>query len=168
MDLPQVSPQEAIGPAGRLVAEVPGVTVDHRSDERVNDSQGRRGTSGARGIRQAGDQVETAALLEALRPVVNGTAADAQYLGDLLRGLACCQPQQGLETAILLGEEALSQKVSQTFAFLVAELQKSHGCTDAMELVDPRGIVSVQELFAAYLVVRGHRHSGRSAPVNVT
>jgi hypothetical protein len=69
----------------------------------IVNPQGRCGACRTAGIGAADMQVEVAALVEALEPVVNRAAADAQYLGSF--------PWPG----------ALNHKALQVFAILVTE-----------------------------------------------
>src|SRR4051812_43604131 len=110
MDLPQMPPQEAIGPARGAIAQLARVTVDHLSDERIDDPQSRWRAAQAWGIGQAGVQVEVGTLVELLNPGGNGAATDAQHFGDPLDGLPGGKPEQGLDTAMFLGEGPISQE----------------------------------------------------------
>jgi hypothetical protein len=82
VNLLQVHTQEGIGPTWGTIAELPRVVVDDRRQQRVNDPAGRRWATGTGRIREAVGQVPPLTLLEALGPVVDRAAADAQKVGD--------------------------------------------------------------------------------------
>src|SRR5205085_729622 len=91
------------------------------------------------------------ALAEALGPVVDRAAADAQQVGDAVGGLPGGEPQQRLQAALFAGVGPGSEELLQLLTFLVAELERNHGLTVVAPQVIQRPIVLVQELFATYL-----------------
>src|SRR5262245_24346442 len=78
VNLLQVHPQEGIGPTRGTIAELPRVEVDNRRQQGVNDPAGRRWATRTGRIREAIGQVAPLTLLEALGPIVDRAAADAQ------------------------------------------------------------------------------------------
>src|SRR3954447_25159037 len=95
----QVRPQERGGPDRGVIARLAGIGVDDLSDQRIDDPQGRGGTALARGIRQAGAEIESLTLLKALRPVVDRLATAPEPSGALTGRLAPGEPEHSLGTA---------------------------------------------------------------------
>ncbi|OJV39267.1 MAG: hypothetical protein BGO29_09600 [Bacteroidales bacterium 36-12] len=111
--VPQVAHQQRRGPDGGSVAEATGVGVDDLGDPLVDAPVPRTGAARPRGVRQALPQPEVGASLEPLHPVVDGPAADAEGVGDLLGRLALVEPQQRLGAAPLPGHRGVRGEVLQ-------------------------------------------------------
>src|SRR5215472_14241875 len=75
MNLLQVALQQRGRPGRGAVAVVARVAVDDRVDQRVDDPQGRRGSSAAGGIEQALRHAQIGSVPERLGPIVDGLAA---------------------------------------------------------------------------------------------
>jgi hypothetical protein len=96
-----------------VIAVRPGVLLDDRSDDGVEDAQGGGRSAGARAILEPFEDVSAATLLEAVDPVVQGLAADAEVIGKLLGRVAIGEPEEGLGTAALTAGRGMAEDVLQ-------------------------------------------------------
>src|SRR4051794_22630876 len=76
--IPQVPTQEWGGPDGGVVAEWPGIAVDHRRDQFVDGATGGPRAAKTRGVEEACPQVQFGSVLEPTQPVVDGLTTDMQ------------------------------------------------------------------------------------------
>jgi hypothetical protein len=126
MDLLQVAAKQRGRPDGAAVAVVARVFVDDRIDQRVDDSQGRRGPAAAGRVKQAVGQVPVDAVTERLDPVMDGLTAHLEEVGDLGGMPTFVEPQQGLGAPQLRGVMGLIQEAQQRAAFPRTESEWSH------------------------------------------
>src|SRR3954453_15342322 len=83
MMIPQVPTQQWGGPDGGVIAELPRIAIDHRSDQFI-DGATRRPRAGSGGsVEEGGPQVHLCSSLESAQPVVDGLPPDLQQFGDL-------------------------------------------------------------------------------------
>ena len=118
--------QEWSCPHGGLIAPVARVVVEHRLQQWVDDALGCRGTAAACAVGQALVQGGVPAALEALDPVVDGLAADAQALGHLLGVFAVVKPEQRQGTAEFRGLGGMADQVLQEGTVREPEIHEGH------------------------------------------
>src|SRR4051812_23733990 len=111
MDLPQVPPPRAVGPARGAIPQVARVAVDPLGQQRVDDPQRCWRAAGAWRVGETLAEIAPVAVLEAARPVVNGLPADAEEVRYVLHGKALGEPQQGLRTARFAGRGDLELRL---------------------------------------------------------
>jgi len=99
----QVPTKERGGPDGGVIAELPWVAVDHGGDQVINGAAGGPWAAKARGIQEAGSQVQLGSFLESTPPVGDGLPADVQQFGDLSDVGPLSDPEQRLGSTSLLG-----------------------------------------------------------------
>ena len=104
MMIPQVPTQQWGGPDGGVIAELPGVAVDHRGDQFIDGAAGRPWAAQARGVEEACPQVQLGSFLESAQPVVDGLPADLQQFRDLSDVGPVGDPEQRLGSTSLLGQ----------------------------------------------------------------
>src|SRR4029078_8365908 len=75
MMIPQVPTQQWGGPDRSVVAELPGIAVDHRGDQFIDGSARRPRAAQARSVAEACSQVQLGSFLESAQPVVDGLPA---------------------------------------------------------------------------------------------
>src|SRR3954451_24582921 len=83
MMVAQIPTQQRGGPDGGVIAERPGVAVDHRGDQLVEGAARRAWPAATRGVAEARPEVPLGSFLEPAQPVVEGLAADLEPFGDV-------------------------------------------------------------------------------------
>src|SRR2546430_9416157 len=81
MMVAQIRTPQRGGPDGGVIAERPGVAVDHRGDQFVEGAAGRAGPAETRGVEEARPEVPLGSFLKPAQPVVDGLAADIEPFG---------------------------------------------------------------------------------------
>src|SRR3954466_4810775 len=76
MMVAQILTQQRGGPDGGVIAQRPGVAVDHRGDQFVEGAARRAWPAETRGVEEARPEVPLGSFLESAQPVVDGLAAD--------------------------------------------------------------------------------------------
>src|SRR5689334_12908948 len=108
MIIPQVAAQQRSGPDGRVIPERPGVAIDHRGDQSVDEAATDARAARPRGIAEPGPRPRAVSLLEPAYPVVDGLTADVEHVGDLLDAGPLGEPEQGLGATSLLGPRGMA------------------------------------------------------------
>ena len=92
MHLGQILHQQRGGPARRLIAPLPGVAVDHRVNQGLNDSMYRARPTTMSSWRDSSLQSEGLARLEMGQPLVDCLSADPQTVSYLLDAFSPIEP----------------------------------------------------------------------------
>lgn len=94
----QIATQQGGSPDGGLIAERPGIAVDHCGNQFVDGSTGGAWPAATRGVAE----VPLGSSLKPAQPVVDGLAADLEQFGDFGDIQPLGQPEQRLGPASLL------------------------------------------------------------------
>src|SRR5262249_22087421 len=119
-------------PHGRVVAVRSWVFVDDRSDDGVDDAQSGGRPTGARTVLEPFKEIAADTLLEAVDPVVQGLAGDAEAMGDLLGGVAVGEPEEGLGRATRRAGRGMADEVLKSPTLGWTEDQEAHGTPSAL------------------------------------
>src|SRR3954470_1814655 len=125
MMVAHIATQQGGGPDGGLIAERPGVAVDHRGDPFVDGATGDAGPTATRGVAE----VPLGSSLKPAQPVVDGLAADLEQFGDFGDLPPLGQPEQRLGPASLLDPGGVRDEVFQFGALPVTERERGHRFT---------------------------------------
>jgi predicted ATPase with chaperone activity len=104
-----------------MIAKLPRVAVDHRSDQFVDGATGCPWAAWASRVAKASPQVKPGALLEPTHPVVHSLSADLQQLGDFRDISPFGKPEQSLRPTSLLGQGGVED---ETFQFAPLPVMK--------------------------------------------
>jgi len=126
MYLRQVLRQQPGGPDRRLIAPLSRVAVDHRVNQRLNDSMDRARPTTMRPWRDPSRQSEGLARLELGQPCVDCLPADPQTVSYLLDAFSPIEPQQGLGSAQGSGLSRMAHQIFQSLSLPVFEPISSH------------------------------------------
>ena len=122
----QVLRQQRGGPDRRLIAPLPGVAVDHRVNQGLNDSMYRARSTTMHPWRDPRLQGEGLARLELGQPFVDCLPADPQTVSYLLDAFAPIEPQQGLGAAQGRGLGRMAHQIFQSLSLSIIEPKRSH------------------------------------------
>jgi hypothetical protein len=112
-----------------VITELTWVRIDDLGHPSIDAIATGSGAARTWSVGQPLPEVQFAALVEPIRPVIDRPAADAEGVRDLLGGLAFIEPQQGLGTASLLGHGIVGGEVLQLQALPGRESEQSHRST---------------------------------------
>jgi hypothetical protein len=122
----QVALQQRGRPGRGAVAVISWIAVDDRVNQRIDNSQGRRGASSAGGVEQAVGHAEVGPTPERLDPVVDGLAAHQEEVSDRCGRPPVMEPQQALGAPQLRGVMRSTHELHQATPLPRSELEGDH------------------------------------------